>query len=183
MSRTVLADVNGFTPCIDTLIEQHGLITAAVFGRMWRFCQGDYGVCVAKQELIADYLGLNRQTVLRHIKILVENGYLEDRTPGLRNRPHTYADTGKVSLLLKLTAGVTLSDSGVKQSDSDGNSKLHEDSIKKQIKKQKRDIPPKGQKAKGFTPYKQKPKYSLAADQGRDVSQEWTDLVNANRSA
>lgn len=169
MSRTILADVDGFTPCIDVLIERHGLITAAVFGRMWRFCQGDYGVCFASQSRIAADLGMNRQTVLRHIKILVDNGYLEDRTPNRRNKPHTYADTGKASLSLKLTAGVTLSDSSVKQSDSDGNLKLHEDSIKKERKKEKRNTAPPKRKMKSK-------QYTLAADQGEDVGFQWEKL-------
>src|SRR3990172_10253842 len=37
-------------------------------------------------------------TVLRHIKKLCTAGYLRDETPGLRNKPHTYSDTGKVKI-------------------------------------------------------------------------------------
>jgi hypothetical protein len=68
------------------------------------------GVCNASLRTIARRLGLNEATAQRHIKVLVGpvngEGYLKDLTPGLRKRPHTYADTGKAMLRVAVTATV-----------------------------------------------------------------------------
>ena len=107
MSRTVLAKVEGFTPVIDRVVKDTGsYVTALVFGRMWRFCQMKDGVCNATLETIADGLGMSRSTVMNHAKKLVDAGYLEDRSPGLKNKPHTYIDTGKASLHVGVSAGI-----------------------------------------------------------------------------
>lgn len=106
-SPTKLApsEMSGFTPIFDALIEDVGLITACVFGRMWRFCQMEDGVCKASLETIGESLGVNKATVMRHIATLIDHGYLHDLTPDLRNRPHVYADTGKVRMTITV-AGV-----------------------------------------------------------------------------
>lgn len=104
MSKTVLADVDGFTPIIDSMAIEHGLIYAAVFGRMWRFCQFEDGVCKASLETIAHGLHVDRATVMRYAEKLVKDGYLKDLTPNLRNVPHTYADTGKASIKIGVVA-------------------------------------------------------------------------------
>ena len=134
-SKTVLADVEGFTPLIDVLVEQYnGVLTAAVFGRVWRYCQGSYGDCKASLQTIADELGISYATTMRHIKALCADGYLEDRTPNLRNRPHTYADTGKVALQVSLKAGLSESKStppgGLSESKSHTIRKIDEDTTR-----------------------------------------------------
>jgi len=60
------------------------------------------GTCTASLERIAGELGISYKTVQRHVKALVTDGYLEDLTPNLRNRPHQYRDTGKAGV--KVTA-------------------------------------------------------------------------------
>jgi DNA-binding Lrp family transcriptional regulator len=109
MSKTVLANVDGFTPVIDEIVKDVGLMSAVVFGRMWRFCQMKDGVCNASLEKIAEEIGVDRATVMRHAKDLCAAGYLKDLTPDLRNHPHTYADTGKV--MLRLNFGVAQNNS------------------------------------------------------------------------
>ena len=104
IKRTVLADVSGFTPVIDSIAREYGLIRSAVFGRMWRYCQMQDGVCRASMETISEDLGIDRATVLRHAQELVNDGYLEDTTPDLRNRPHVYKDTGKAGLTISIEA-------------------------------------------------------------------------------
>jgi DnaD/phage-associated family protein len=111
MSKTILANTDGFTPVIDALAKELGLMPAVVFGRMWRFCQMEDGVCKATLETIAEGIGIDRATVQRHAKVLCDSGYLTDLTPDLRNRPHVYADTGK--------AGLKVSISGIAQSNVD----------------------------------------------------------------
>jgi len=100
-----------FTPLIDVLVDDMGLISAAVYGRVWRYCQGKQGVCCASLRTIAEELDLSSRTVLRHVKALCEHGYLKDLTPDLRNRAHTYKDIGQPQVLdlaeKKLSTGMT----------------------------------------------------------------------------
>lgn len=98
MSKTILSEIDGFTPLPDLLVKRYGVLTAAVWGRMWRFCQMESRVCQASLETIGGELNLDRSTIMRHIETLVVDGWMEDRTPGLRNKPHTYADTGKMMM-------------------------------------------------------------------------------------
>ena len=82
-----------YTPALDTIVEEFGGITALVFGRIWRYCQGQYDECFASQDTIAKDLKLSRVCVNQHIKKLIAAGYLaEDERPGITNR---YTDTGK----------------------------------------------------------------------------------------
>ena len=85
MSISVI--IGTFTPLPDSIIAEHGLVTAAVFGRIWRYCEMSKHNCHAKIATLADELDLDRGTIMRHIRTLVENGYLVDHTPLLRNHP------------------------------------------------------------------------------------------------
>ena len=104
MSKTILAQVAGFTPLIDGVVADVGLVSAAVFGKAWRYCQMSDGVCKASQDRLADELGVSRQSINKHIDKLVEAGYLEDITPDLLGLPHQYRDTGRANLSINLTA-------------------------------------------------------------------------------
>jgi hypothetical protein len=104
LSKTILAQVDGFTPVIDGVIADVGLVSAAVFGKAWRYCQMSDGVCKASQDRLADELGLSRATVNAHLAKLTQAGYLKDLTPDLLGVPHQYADTGKANLSISLTA-------------------------------------------------------------------------------
>lgn len=144
--RETKARIKNFTPLLDDLVHKYGVITAAVWGRVWRYTQQENGVCQASLDKIADELQMNRRTVIRHLEILTQEGYLFDHTPELRNKPHTYAITAKASILITVEGvtqshsnmpdGVTLSHSAVTLSHSHSDSKSHEETIKKQIKKQ-----------------------------------------------
>ena len=106
MSKTILSEVDGWTPLIDALTREHGLLTSAVFSRIWRYCQGEQGVCSASLSTIAHDLGIDRSSALRHAKKLVSLGYLKDLTPDLRHVPHTYADTGKAGVKIVISGSV-----------------------------------------------------------------------------
>ena len=103
MSKTILGQLNGFTPVIDGVVSDVGLMSAVVFGKAWRYCQMSDGVCKASQERIADELSISRATVNTHFGKLVEAGYLEDTTPDLVGLPHQYRDTGKANLSISFT--------------------------------------------------------------------------------
>jgi hypothetical protein len=104
MSKTILANVDGWTPLIDHLSRKYGLVRSAVFGRIWRYCQGEKKACTASLETIAIDLGLDKSTVMRHAKILCDDGFLEDLTPDARYVPHIYADTGKAGIVISVSA-------------------------------------------------------------------------------
>ena len=112
MTNPFLSEVDGWTPIIEVVAQEVGLIPAAVYGVVWRYCQGEKRVCYASLETMAEKLGINAATVQRHIKALCDAGYVEDLTPGLRNKPHTYRDTGRVEILMLVQARIA--DSNVK---------------------------------------------------------------------
>ena len=109
-------EVKNFTILLDELIQRHGIIAAAVFGRMWRYSQQRDGVCYAAIETIAENLNISRPTVHKHIKTLVKSQYIIDTTPGLKNRPHTYSIPENI--ILELSVSVKNFDSTVKNFDS-----------------------------------------------------------------
>jgi DNA-binding Lrp family transcriptional regulator len=155
MSRTILSEIDGFTPLPDLLVKRYGLFTAAVFGRMWRYCQMQDGVCRASLDSIAKDLNVSKMTIIRHVETLVYDGFLRDTTPDRKNKPHVYADTGKVAMYnkfgMKLTitesnsenSTLTESDSALTESDSQSHRELLEDSKKKELKKENLSPPAK----------------------------------------
>jgi DNA-binding transcriptional ArsR family regulator len=142
MSKTILHKVEGWTPIIDAIAMEHGLVTAAVFGRMWRFCQMSDGICKASLDKIASYLGIDKSTVMRHAKILVDAKFLEDTTPNIKNKPHIYRDTGKAQLVSSTVAHVAERNVSVAErnvSVAECNVSVAESQLKKVIKKQVKD--------------------------------------------
>lgn len=134
MSKTILANVDGFTPVIDGMIPEVGAMTALIFGKAWRYCQMADGVCKAAQDRIADELGLSRATINTHFAKLVEFEYLEDLTPDLLGFPHEYRDTGKANLSISFTGGVKNIDRGCQNSLQGGVKNID---TKKVLKKEK----------------------------------------------
>jgi len=112
------AVMSGFTPAPDVLITEFGFVTALVWGKVWRYCQMSDGICRAKLETLAGQLGMSVRTIIRHIDPLVRAGYLKDITPELKNRPHIYADTGKVRIRISVEATMTKSHSTMTESHS-----------------------------------------------------------------
>jgi len=97
--KSFLTEVKGFTPLIDVLVQELGLVPAGVYGIVWRYCQMKDGVCQASLEHIGKRVGISGKTAKRHIVVLCEAGYLEDMTPDLRHKPHIYRDTGKAQII------------------------------------------------------------------------------------
>ena len=114
-----LSEVKGFTPVIDVLVAEVGLITANVYGVVWRYCQMETGVCTASLETIAHRIGSSRKTAERHIKRLVKQGYLADLTPNLKHKPHTYADTGRIKINGLVEASLSIGETESPTSDGD----------------------------------------------------------------
>lgn len=104
-AREIVQEVSGFYPLFEELLKQYDdLITPAVFGVAWRYCQMKDGVCKASLRTIADILNISEATVMRRLEVLCEDGYLIDTTLDARNVPHVYADAGRV--IMKSHLGV-----------------------------------------------------------------------------
>jgi DnaD/phage-associated family protein len=136
MNKRIASTLSGFTPAPDVLIKEYSFVTALVWGRIWRYCQGRDGICRAKLETIAGELGMSMRTIIRHIEPLVEDGYLLDTTPDLRNKPHIYADTFKIRIRVSVEATVTESHTAVTESHRHSDRESLEESIKKELKKE-----------------------------------------------
>jgi len=94
----ILSEVKGFTPVIDVVAKELGFITAGVYGLVWRHCQMSNHICRASVETLASMLDISPNTIRRHLKKLVDAGYIIDTTPGRHNAPHVYKDAGKVKI-------------------------------------------------------------------------------------
>jgi hypothetical protein len=94
----IQVELKGFTPLLDVLVKEFGIVTASVYGIVWRYAQMEDKVCRASLEKIADRVNVSSKTAERHIKKLCASGYLEDLTPGIKNKPHIYIVTGKAEL-------------------------------------------------------------------------------------
>jgi hypothetical protein len=106
----------GFTPLFDEVIEafkndsrmRDGVSPIAVglvFGRVWRRCQGDEGICYESARSMAKELGLARSTVVVCLNRLVDAGYIYKG--GLKIHPKHKQKTRVYSLDEK---GIRLSD-------------------------------------------------------------------------
>lgn len=85
----------GFTFILDDVTSEVGLISAAVYGAIYRHLNIDNHLSQPSLETIARELGINRATVMRHLHSLCEKGFLKDVTPYRRNRPHLYCDVAQ----------------------------------------------------------------------------------------
>jgi len=94
-----------FTPLPDILVSKYGVITAAVWGKIWRYTQMRRGKCDASLETIAKELNLSVRTIIRHVQELESGKYIIDKTPDLKNKPHSYTTTNKVNV--EITIGMT----------------------------------------------------------------------------
>lgn len=94
----IQVELKGFTPLLDVLVKDFGIVTASVYGIVWRYAQMEDKVCRASLEKIADRVNVSSKTAERHIKKLCTSGYLEDLTPGIKNKPHILIVTGKAEL-------------------------------------------------------------------------------------
>ena len=117
--KKIIQEVSGFYPVFEALIDNYkNPITPVVFGIVWRYCLMEDQVCRASLETIGKKIGLDRATVMRHIKILCDDGYLRDLTPDLRNKPHVYVDCKLVIIKSKFEATVAQSHTTVAQNNT-----------------------------------------------------------------
>jgi biotin operon repressor len=117
--------LKGFTPILDKLVEKYGIVTAAVYGAVWRYAQQEDGECWASANTIANRLNLSRRTIARHLKDLVKDGYLIDLTPNLKGESHHYTYTAKANISGVIEGGVTESHRGCDRESQVGVTESH----------------------------------------------------------
>ena len=114
--HTIVQETSGFTIVFDTMVDHYkNPITPYVYGVVRRYCQMQDNVCKASLETLGKKIGIDRATVMRHIKSLCDDGYLSDLTPDLRNKPHVYVDMQKVAIKNKMSATVAQDNTSVAQ--------------------------------------------------------------------
>lgn len=139
--KKIETQISGFVPVFDYVLSYYkDHTTALVFGRRWQYCGMEDGVCRASLAKIANDLQLDEATVMRHTEKLVKDGFLIDKTPDRRNRPHVYIDGGKVTMKTALNAHIAQSNTGIAQS----NVGIAESKLIKQDKTNIKQEPPKG---------------------------------------
>ena len=140
--RQVIQEISGFVPVFDVLLKKYqDPLTALVFGRRWQYCRMSDGVCRASLDTLADDLGISKATVMRHTEKLVEDGFLIDLTPDIRNVPHVYADAGLIVMKSQFSASVSQGNATVSQRNatvSQRNKSVSESQLIKQYKQPKR---------------------------------------------
>jgi len=87
-----LSEVKGFTPVIDILAQELGLMTAMIYGMIWRHAQVGDG---ASLDILAEHIAIDRKTVERHTKLLCEEGYLRTIQIIPANLLHPSANNGQ----------------------------------------------------------------------------------------
>lgn len=74
--------IKGFTPVVNEIAKDVGLIGAAIFGEMWRYAQLDekneIKVCTASQTKIGKRIDITRKTVNRYLPKLEKAGYIKE---------------------------------------------------------------------------------------------------------
>jgi len=115
--KKIETQISGWIPVFDFVVDFYqDPITAIVFGRRWQYCGMEDGVCRASLSKLAKDLHLDEATVMRHTEKLVKDGFLVDKTPTRRNRPHVYVDGGKVTMKTALNAHIAHSNTSIAQS-------------------------------------------------------------------
>ncbi len=64
------------TRIFDELVSEFGLVGAAVYGVVWRYCQMRDGACRASYETLGAEIGVEKSTVRRHVRKLRDAQYL-----------------------------------------------------------------------------------------------------------
>lgn len=86
---------NTFTLVDDRAASELGWMAAGVFSVVLRHQRMRQRVCRASIERMASLLGVHRHTIVRHLRQLVEAGYLRDLTPDINWKPHHYMLTAR----------------------------------------------------------------------------------------
>ncbi len=101
-ARRILARLPLFIPMFDQMVLRYGIMTAAVYGVVWRQCQMGERLCRIPVCRVANVVGANPITVTKSLRRLVEQGWVEDVTPHIGRHPHAYRVTGRFHTSVEL---------------------------------------------------------------------------------
>lgn len=107
-----LENCQGWTPSPDALVrkKRYGFEGAYLWGRLRRLCQLGKGTYTISHEALGNRIGMSRRTVIKYLDRLIEDGYVDDLTPDVRNKSHTYSvKRGEDKILLEVQAGMQIS--------------------------------------------------------------------------
>ncbi len=91
-----------FIPLFDSMAREYGPTVAGLYGLIWRHCPMNRGRCPLPIGRVATMLGSTHLTVTRHLRRLVDDGYLEDLTPQAKHTAHTYRLTSRFHTSIEL---------------------------------------------------------------------------------
>ena len=66
-----------------------------IYQLLWHHCLHGDGVCRLSLRTLSLRLGLAPSSIQRHLRLLVQDGYMLDRTPNSHRLPHEYTFSGK----------------------------------------------------------------------------------------
>lgn len=130
--------ITGFTPILDSIVREHGLYAGAIFGRLWRYQQGENKVSYASHATIAQDLNISISTVQRHIKTLIDAGLVSCIGKSEYGTNVYQADNDMVMSMALFGEGRSERPRGSVTETEGGRS---ERPTKKQVKKQVKNIP------------------------------------------
>jgi len=96
---TIEEETKTFTMAYDRLVKHYGNgKIALVYGCVERYTY-KHGYCWASQTEIGNRIGLTRGTVAKYLKILENDGFIVNATPGKKNVTHHLRTTNKIDEL------------------------------------------------------------------------------------
>lgn len=107
---TFPTELKNFTPVMDIITEEVGLMSSVIYGLVWRHCHMKDKVCKKSAGNLAEMLKIDEKTVRRHLQRLCDGGYIKDLTPDLQGAPHIYVLTDKIEITGQIEARLTTSD-------------------------------------------------------------------------
>ncbi|KKM92874.1 hypothetical protein LCGC14_1214040 [marine sediment metagenome] len=84
-----------YTPVPEILTKKYGLITAAIYGRIFRFSEEAKG-CYESQGTMAEALNISISTIKVHTRLLVKDGYIKCINDGGQGRNFHFYITSKL---------------------------------------------------------------------------------------
>jgi hypothetical protein len=97
---------SGYGYLIDAIVQDQGLVAAAVYAVIERFARREKGFCYASLATIAKALKVSRKTVQRHLPCLLANGYIQELNPELSGSTREFVTTGRVRIKTRSQAEI-----------------------------------------------------------------------------
>ncbi len=78
---------------------RYGNYMGAVYAALWYFSEANpEQTCTKPLRIISQLSCVSKKTVIKHINLLIAEGYVEDLTPNNNQAPHEYRVTEKLDM-------------------------------------------------------------------------------------